>query len=192
MKNSIKTLVAIAILAIASNVFAQGTTATADGVIKTCTICPISIVHDPLANLNFGTLIITDLVNPQTVTVDPVATMPTTYSNSAGVTLYHGSMAHSEPTADHFTVTGTASYQFVTYVPNWSNTNPLVLPGGRGTVLLSNSFGVSPTNSLFPALTEGTMGCVNMELYVGGTYTIPAGTPPGETTTGYTVQVQYN
>lgn len=185
MKNSIKTLVAIAILAIASNVFAQAV--TADGVIKTCTICPISIVHDVNAALNFGTLINMNTAVAQTMTVNPDGTFAT---GSADLIVYHGSNTHDEPAADHFTLGGTSGYHFDLRVPNWETPEPIAIPGG-GSVTLTTNMPLE-SDRQFPGL-ETAMECVNMQLYVGGTFTIPAGgVAPGDASTPYRVQIQYN
>lgn len=189
MKNSIKTLVVLAMVAFAGSVFAQ--VSTADGLIKTCTICPISITHNQGAALDFGTLIVTDNTVDQTVTVPADGSAPT---YSAGVVQYHGSNIHSEPATDQFTINGEAGYHFDLRVPNWTSTNPEVLPGSHGTVFLTNSLPLESQRQFgsVPGSEPGTMGCVTMPLGVGGTFTIPAGAPTGDTELPYQVQVSYN
>lgn len=181
MKNSIKTLAVIALLAIAGNAFGQ-TSASASATANATIICPMTLTQ--VADLYFGTLI--SGATAGTLTVNPNGTND---GGTGGVSLYHGTMIHNEPSAARFTVGGQGGYHYHvdgTVIDPWmtnGNTDPT--PLGPGTVLFNSDAAADP---ILPA----GDGCVQQTLNVGGTYSLPASATPGTYTKTFYVTVHYN
>lgn len=175
MKNSIKTLVGLVILAIAVNASAQisaTATATANGTI----VCPMTLNHSG-TDLNFGSVIAGGSAGSMTVNPDG------TFSYTGGASEYHGSATHVAPSAAQFTVGGQAGYHFHIDVPVAAS----VALGGGTVNFVSNLD--PPVDPAFPV---DNGGCVTMPLNVGGTWTIPAGMAPGTYSSTFSVTVHYN
>lgn len=176
MKNSIKALVVLTILALGGNAFAQ-TSASASATANATIVCPMTLVHSG-TDLNFGSIIAGGTAGTMTVNPDG------TYSYTGGASEYHGSSVHVTPSAAVFTIGGQALYHFHIDVPVAAS----VALGGGTVAFVSNLD--PPVDPAFPAGTNG--GCVTMPLNVGGTYTIPAGAAPGTYSANFTVTVHYN
>lgn len=188
MKNSLKALVVVALLAFAGMANAQNSasaTATANATI----VCPISITN--YANLEFGT--ITNSSTGGTVVVPSMGS--TVYTGVAATT---GTHAGAAPHAAGFTVGGQGDFGY-----SIAATITTVMSGGSGSAVLSNlewsipnsfvsqvpgniSSGNSWTGSIFPcdidndgdayyqnqSGDDGGCGCVTDDLKVGGTLTL--------------------
>lgn len=171
MKNSMKTLVVLAILAIAGLANAQSS-ANANATANATIVCPISIVNT--ANLEFGTI-----VNTSTGGTMTVATNDGT-SFTGGLSSYTGSAAHATPHAADFTVGGQSGFSYSitpTIVTNF---------GGSGATLGTLTSSQGSTN------TFGTGGgCVTNVLDIGGTITITSAASGAYSAT-INVAVAYN
>jgi len=154
MKNSMKTLVVLAILAIAGLANAQSS-ANANATANATIICPISITNTH--NLEFGTI-----VNGPSGGTETVSTADVASYTGTGVAGYTGSIAHNTPQAADFTVGGQGGFSY-------SITPSIVTNfGGTGATLgsLTSSQGASNTFS-------GT-ACTTNTLDIGGTITFTA------------------
>jgi len=153
MKNSIKALVVVALLAIAGMANAQSS-ANANATANATIICPISIIDNATqGNLEFGTIVNGPSGGTETVTAAGVSSFTGT-----GVSGYTGSAPHNAPHAAHFTVGGQSGF-------NYSVATTLVTDFGSGVTLtgLTNSQGTQATFASTP------VGCVTNQMTVGGT-----------------------
>jgi hypothetical protein len=171
MKNSLKALVVVAILAIAGMANAQNSasaTATANATI----VCPISIVNT--SNLEFGT--ITNSATGGTVVVD--AHNNVNYTNVAATT---GAHAGATPHAANFNIGGQGQF-FYSVTPSITTNF-----GGVGATLSAltwdngsnsqiNMFPCDGDNDGDPYANDGgedsPCGCVSDFIKVGGTLTL--------------------
>jgi len=178
MKNSLKTLVVLAILAVAGLANAQNS-ASATATANATVVCPISISDK--TNLEFGT--ITNSATGGTLVVD--AANGTTYTNIAATT---GAHAGATPHAACFTVggEGTFTYSIAPTISGifggvgatLSNLTWAVGPGGAGGANspAASSFpcdGDNDGGDVYDAQAEDSgCGCVTDVLNVGGTITL--------------------
>jgi len=180
MKNSLKVLVMLAILAIAGLAEAQNS-ANANGQANATVWCPISIKNN--TNLEFGA--ITNSATGGSVTVAPNGT--TTYTGVVATTGSHAAGTH----AANFTVGGQSQFTY-----SITETIATVF-GGTGATLSNLTWAVGPTagqsggngtgtgassfpcdkdtdNDMYSAdlVEDGNCGCVTDNLNVGGTCTL--------------------
>lgn len=184
MKNSIKTLAVLLLLAVAGNAAAQ-ISATATGTANGTVICPMTL--SKTADLNFGTI-----AGDGTVTVDPndATGAATVYTGNA--TQYHGSNTHTEPLRAWFALGGQAGFHFHINPAVVSEALPLAMMNGAVSGGSVNNFTTNyatEASQIFPA---DNGGCVSIPLYVGATYTIPVNTAPGTYSATFTINVHYN
>jgi len=190
MKNSLKALVVVAILAIAGMANAQNS-ASATATANATVVCPISIAD--VTNLEFGT--ITNSATGGTLVVAPDNS--TTYTNVAATT---GSHAGATPHAAHFTTGGEG--QFTYSVTPTVQTNF----GGSGASLSNLTWqnGSGNNTAMFPCDNDndgdpyaadggedGPCGCVSDYLNIGGTLTLTSAAS-GSYTATINVAIAYN
>jgi hypothetical protein len=194
MKNSLKALVVVAILAVAGLANAQNS-ASATATANATVVCPISIHNN--TNLEFGT--ITNSASGGTVVVgngDAVS-----YS---GVANFTGTPAGATPHEADFTVGGEGGFSY--------SVTPTIATnfGGSGATLSALTWEVPANttgNNVFPCendadndpyegvntpgYDEGTCGCVTDDLKVGGTLTLTSAASGAYSAT-INVAVAYN
>jgi len=196
MKNSIKALVVVAILAIAGMANAQNS-ASATATANATVVCPISITNN--TNLQFGT--ITNSASGGTVTV------PTTGSAVySGVVATTGANAGPTPHSADFTVKGQGAFAYSvtsTIVTNFAGTGATlgglttVVPANPSVSLGSEVFPCDPDNDSDPyegiiaGADDTACGCVTDDLKVGGTITLTSAAN-GVYSATIKVAIQYN
>jgi len=171
MKNSLKALVVVAILAIAGMANAQNSasaTATANATI----VCPIAIVNT--TNLEFGT--ITNSATGGTVVVPPTGSA--TYT---GVVATTGSNAGPAPHSANFNISGQGQFTYSltpSITTNFGGVGATLsaLTWDNGSFAQMAVFPCDPDNDNdlynFDGAEEGACGCVNDYIKVGGTLTL--------------------
>jgi hypothetical protein len=177
MKNSLKMLVVLTLLAVASLANAQNS-ATATATANATVVCPITIKDN--TNLQFGT--ITNSAAGGSLTVAP--NNGTTYS---GVVATTGSHAGATPHAANFTVggEGTFSYSITPTITTNFSGGPALLSALTWSVGPSGAGGNnSPASAFFPCDPENDgdaysgdsaddlCSCVTDQLNVGGKITL--------------------
>jgi len=177
MKNSIKALVVVALLAIAGMANAQSS-ANANATANATIICPISIIDNvSQGNLEFGTIVNGPSGGTETVTTAGVSSFTGT-----GVGGYTGSAPHNAPHAAHFTVGGQSGFNYsvaTTLVTDFGPPATVNLTG------LTNSQGIQATFAASP------VGCVTNQMTVGGTINFGS-TAGGAFTATVNVAVAYD
>jgi len=173
MKNSIKALVVVALLAIAGMANAQSSS-TANATANATIVCPVSIIDaTTLGNLEFGTIVNGPSGGTATVSTTDVETF-----TGVGVVGYTGSVSHATPHAADFLIGGQAGFPI-------SITATSIAPFMVGATL------GSLTSSLGSSVTLTGTGCVSgTVLDIGGTITFP-GTTTGNLVGNIQVVVSY-
>jgi len=194
MKNSLKTLVVLTILAVAGLANAQNS-ANANATANATIVCPISITD--VSNLEFGT--ITNSAAGGSLTVS--AAGATTYS---GVVATTGSHAGNTPHAAKFNVggQGTFSYSITPSITTNFSGGPALLsnltvsvgPSGAGGTGPSAYFPCDPENdgdAYSGDSADDLCGCVTDILCVGGKLTLTSAAS-GTYSALINVQIAYN
>jgi hypothetical protein len=148
MKNSLKALVVVAILAIAGMASAQNS-ANADATANATVVCPIKITNTH--SLDFGT--ITNSATGGTVVVTPAGTA--TYTNVVATTGSHASPVHE---AD-FTIGGESGFTYTVTNTIVTNFTP---PGGAALIsALTWQNGSGQQIKVFPCDADNDGGIIN-------------------------------
>jgi len=171
MKNSIKALVVMAVLAIAGTSFAQNS-ASANATANATIVCPLTLTNSTA--LSFGN--ITNTSGGGTATV--ATNGSETYNN---VSAFSGTGGAGSVGAATFTVGGQNGFSFSTTLP----TGALTLTGGTGNVTVDTWTTDAPTSL------TGEGGCVNDNFHVGGTVHVPSGAN-GTFSATFSVTCAYN
>jgi hypothetical protein len=178
MKNSITTLIAIAILAIAGIASAQNTDSKPASA-NVNMVCPISL--QKAADLNFGNVII----GTGTVTVPNSGTPTLTYTGNVNP---GSNVGTPPPNAAYFHVKGATAYYF-----NITNSGNNVVVTGPGSstlnVLLNNP---TDNNPIRLSYSEAGSCLGTYDFYIGGVLTVTPGASAGAYTGTWTETVTYN
>ena len=181
MKNTFKTLVAVAVLAIAGSASAQ-VSATASATASARVIAPIQIFTDN--NLNFGGFTAGNTAG--SVTVAAATTGAGTRTKTGGVTLYTGTQTASFHCAE-FSVYGEEGF---TYTCDYGNSShQFTVASGANTM----------TATLDSYLSNGTLNTVHNsespdldDIFFGATLAVPANQANGTYAGEFSVTVTYN
>ncbi len=194
MKNSLKALVVVAILAIAGMANAQNS-ASATATANATVVCPISITNN--TNLQFGT--ITNSASGGTVVVPAVGSAVYT-----GVVATTGANAGPAPHSADFTVKGQGAFAYTvtsTIVTNFSGTGATLSaltwqvpasPGGNTTIFPCDPDNdADPYEGIIAGADDTACGCVTDDLKLGGTITLTSAAN-GVYSATVKVAIQYN
>jgi hypothetical protein len=191
MKNSLKALVVVAILAIAGMANAQNS-ASATATANATVVCPIAIHNN--TNLEFGT--ITNSATGGTVVVP--ANGSATYTNVAATT---GSHAGPAPHSADFTISGQGQFFYTvtpTIVTNFAGVGATLsnLTWDNGSFAQIAVFPCDPDNdgdayTDQDEIEDGPCGCVSDNLKVGGTLSLTSAAN-GVYVATINVQIAYN